>query len=100
MQDELNQFDKNSVWYLDLRLSHQSIVGTLWAFKNKWNENGLKKKKQKKQSNIGSTRLQRRIWNFEDTFAPVSKIEAIRIFLVYASYKHFNMFQIDVKSVS
>ena len=36
--------------------------------------------------------------DFEETFAPVARLEAIRITLAYASYKNFKLFQMDVKS--
>ena len=37
--------------------------------------------------------------DFEETFAPVARLEAIRITLAFASYKDFKHFQMDVKSV-
>ena len=36
--------------------------------------------------------------DFEETFAPVARLEAIRITLAYTSYKNFKLFQMDVKS--
>ena len=36
--------------------------------------------------------------DYEETFAPVARLEAIRIFLVFATSKGFNVFQMDVKS--
>ena len=36
--------------------------------------------------------------DFEETFAPVARLEAIQITLAYASYKNFKLFQMDVKS--
>nr|GEV34436.1 hypothetical protein [Tanacetum cinerariifolium] len=35
--------------------------------------------------------------NFEESFAPVARMEAIRIFLAYAAHKSFSVFQMDVK---
>ena len=37
--------------------------------------------------------------DFEETFAPVARLEAIRMTLAFASYKDFKLFQMDVKSV-
>nr|GEY52727.1 retrovirus-related Pol polyprotein from transposon TNT 1-94 [Tanacetum cinerariifolium] len=37
--------------------------------------------------------------NYDETFTPVTRMEAIRIFLAYATYMHFIVFQMDVKSV-
>ena len=36
--------------------------------------------------------------DFEETFAPVARLEAIRIFLAFAASKGFKVFQMDVKS--
>jgi len=36
--------------------------------------------------------------DFENTFAPVARLEAMRITLAYVSYKNFKLFQMDVKS--
>ena len=41
MQEELNQFERNKVWHLVPRPSHQSIIGTKWVFRNKLDELGL-----------------------------------------------------------
>ena len=36
--------------------------------------------------------------NFDETFAPVARLEAIRIFLAYAAHANFKVYQMDVKS--
>nr|GFA22445.1 retrovirus-related Pol polyprotein from transposon TNT 1-94 [Tanacetum cinerariifolium] len=36
--------------------------------------------------------------DYDETFAPVARIEAIRLFLAYAAYKDFTVFQMDVKT--
>nr|GFD30499.1 retrovirus-related Pol polyprotein from transposon TNT 1-94 [Tanacetum cinerariifolium] len=36
--------------------------------------------------------------DFEESFAPVARMEAIRIFLAYAAHKSFTVFQMDVKT--
>ena len=36
--------------------------------------------------------------DFEETFAPVARLEAIQIFLAFAASKGFKVFQMDVKS--
>lgn len=40
MQEKLNQFKRNDVWYLIERPSDKNVIGTKWIFKNKFNENG------------------------------------------------------------
>nr|GFC89556.1 copia protein [Tanacetum cinerariifolium] len=36
--------------------------------------------------------------DYDETFAPVARIEAIRLFLAYAAHKDFTIFQMDVKT--
>jgi len=35
---------------------------------------------------------------FEETFAPIARLEAIRMFLEFSCYKNFKVYQMDVKS--
>nr|GEY84033.1 hypothetical protein [Tanacetum cinerariifolium] len=37
--------------------------------------------------------------DYDETFAPVTRIEAIRLFLAYAAHKDFTVFQMDIKTV-
>nr|GEZ49620.1 retrovirus-related Pol polyprotein from transposon TNT 1-94 [Tanacetum cinerariifolium] len=37
--------------------------------------------------------------DFEESFAPVARLEAVRIFIAYATYKSFPIYQMDVKTV-
>ncbi|GJR78306.1 retrovirus-related pol polyprotein from transposon TNT 1-94 [Tanacetum coccineum] len=36
--------------------------------------------------------------DFEESFAPVARLEAVQMFVAYAAYKNFTVFQIDVKT--
>ena len=36
--------------------------------------------------------------DYDETFAPVARLEAIRILLAFASFMDFKLFQMDVKS--
>jgi hypothetical protein len=36
--------------------------------------------------------------NFDETYAPVARLESIRILLAYATYHGFKLYQMDVKS--
>jgi len=40
MQEELNQFQRNDIWDLIIKLDHKNIIGTKWVFRNKLNEKG------------------------------------------------------------
>nr|GFC90511.1 retrovirus-related Pol polyprotein from transposon TNT 1-94 [Tanacetum cinerariifolium] len=36
--------------------------------------------------------------DFEESFAPVARLEAVRLFIAYAAHKSFNIYQMDVKT--
>ena len=40
MQDELNQFTRNDVWFLVSKTNDMNIIGTKWVFRNKMDEDG------------------------------------------------------------
>nr|GFA24751.1 ribonuclease H-like domain-containing protein [Tanacetum cinerariifolium] len=72
------------------------IIGTKWVFRNKKNERGILVKKKARLVVQGHT--QEEGIYYEEVFAPVARIEAIRLFLAYASFIGFMVYQIDVKS--
>ena len=82
MQDELNQFQRNEVWCLVPRLSHQSIIRTKLVFRNKMNENGEITRNKAKLVAQGYS--QEDEIDFEKTYAPVTRLEIIRILLAFA----------------
>ncbi|KAJ9552315.1 hypothetical protein OSB04_016360 [Centaurea solstitialis] len=96
MQDELLQFVLQHVWDLvDLPCGHRAI-GTRWIFRNKKDERGIVIKNKARLVAQGYT--QEEGIDYDEVFAPVARIEAIRLFLAYASFKHFKVYQMDVKS--
>ncbi|GKE35886.1 putative ribonuclease H-like domain-containing protein, partial [Tanacetum coccineum] len=71
-------------------------IGTKWVFKNKKDERGIVIKNKARLVAQGYT--QEEGIDYDEVFAPVARIEAIRLFLAYASFKDFIMYQMDVKS--
>ncbi|KAI0488458.1 hypothetical protein KFK09_028290 [Dendrobium nobile] len=96
MQEELNQFVRNDVWELVERPKGQSVVGTKWVFKNKVNDSGVGVRNKARLVAKGYNQIEG--IDFEETFAPVARLEAIRVLLAFACYKGFKLFQMDVKS--
>ncbi|KAJ9543932.1 hypothetical protein OSB04_023639 [Centaurea solstitialis] len=96
MQEELLEFVLQHVWDLvDLPRGHR-VIGTKWIFKNKTDERGIVIKNKARLVAQGYT--QEEGIDYDDVFAPVARIEAIRLFLAFASYKGFKVYQMDVKS--
>nr|GEW46707.1 hypothetical protein [Tanacetum cinerariifolium] len=97
MQQELLQFKIQNVWVLVDCPKGVRPIETKWVLKNKKDERGIVIRNKARLVAQGHTQEER--INYEEVFAPVAKIEAIRLFLAYASYMGFTVYQMDVKSV-
>ncbi|GJS54891.1 retrovirus-related pol polyprotein from transposon TNT 1-94 [Tanacetum coccineum] len=84
MQEELNQFERNKVWTLIPKPHRRTIIGTKWIWKNKMDEEGVVTKNKARLVAQGYN--QQEGIDYEETFAPVARLEAINIFLAYAAY--------------
>ncbi|GJS41481.1 retrovirus-related pol polyprotein from transposon TNT 1-94 [Tanacetum coccineum] len=96
MQEELNQFERNKVWTLVPKPHGKTIIGTKWIWKNKMYKNGIVIKNKARLVAQGYN--QQKGIDYKETFAPIARLEAIRIFLAYAAYMGFMVYQMDVKS--
>ncbi|KAI4387451.1 hypothetical protein MLD38_005281 [Melastoma candidum] len=96
MQEELNQFERNKVWTLVPKPDNRSIIGTKWVFRNKLDESGAVVRNKARLVAKGYS--QEEGIDFDETFAPVARLEAIRLLLAYACYNNFKLYQMDVKS--
>ncbi|KAJ9557281.1 hypothetical protein OSB04_011895 [Centaurea solstitialis] len=96
MQEELLQFKRNKVYRLVPRPQDKSIIKTKWIFRNKKDESGVIVRNKARLVAKGYS--QQEGIDYDETFAPVARIEAIRIFLAYAAHKNIKVFQMDVKS--
>ena len=96
MQEELNQFEMNQVWELVDRPAKTKVIGTTWVFKNKKDDQG--NIVRNKSRLVAQGYNQREGIDFEDSYAPVARLEAIRMILAFAAYKDFVVYQMDVKS--
>ncbi|GJU68541.1 retrovirus-related pol polyprotein from transposon TNT 1-94, partial [Tanacetum coccineum] len=97
MQEELTQFKTNDVWCLVPPLENQTIIGTKWVFKNKLDENGVVSRNKARLVAQGYN--QQEGIDFDETYAPVARLESIRILLAHACAHDFKLFQMDVKSI-
>jgi len=96
MQEELNNFTRNKVWSLVER-PKQNIIGTKWVFRNKQDEHGVVTRNKARLVAQGYTQIEG--LDFGETYAPVARLESIRILLAYATHHDFKLYQMDVKSV-
>ncbi|KAL4366735.1 hypothetical protein GQ457_05G021070 [Hibiscus cannabinus] len=84
MQDELNQFERSKVWTLVERPNDKSSIGTKWVFRNKLDESG--NIVRNKARLVAQGYNQEEVIDFDETYAPVARMEAIRMLLAFALY--------------
>ncbi|GKG12934.1 retrovirus-related pol polyprotein from transposon TNT 1-94, partial [Tanacetum coccineum] len=73
MQEELHEFERLEVWELVPPPDKAFIISLKWIYKVKLDD-------------------------FEESFAPVARLEAIRIFLAFAAHMNMVIYQMDVKT--
>ena len=96
MNEELEQIEKNNTLELVPRPNDKNVIGTKWIFKNKLNKNG--DATRNKARLVCKDYFQQEGIDFEETFALVARLEALRMFLALSSFQKFKVFQMDVKS--
>jgi len=97
MQEELHQFEMNKVWHLEPQPEDRTIIGTKWAFKNKLDELGTVIRNKARLVVQGYN--QEEGIDYEETFAPVARLKAIRILIAFAAHMGIKLYQMDAKSV-
>ncbi|GKE34938.1 retrovirus-related pol polyprotein from transposon TNT 1-94, partial [Tanacetum coccineum] len=96
MQDEIHEFDQLQVWELVPQPYCVMIIALKWIYKVKLNEYGDVLKNMARM--VAKGYRQEEGINFEESFAPAARIEAIRIFIANAASKNMTIYQMDVKT--
>ncbi|GJU56138.1 retrovirus-related pol polyprotein from transposon TNT 1-94 [Tanacetum coccineum] len=96
MQEELHQFDGLQVWELIDKPFGKTVIKLKWLWKNK------KDKDQtiihNKAQLVAKGYAQEEGIDFEESFTPVARLEAVWIFIAYAAHKSFPIYQMDMKT--
>ncbi|GKD82883.1 putative ribonuclease H-like domain-containing protein, partial [Tanacetum coccineum] len=96
MQEELHEFDRLEVWELVPRPDKVMIITLKWIYKVKLDEmGGILKNKARL---VARGYRQEEGIDFEESFALVARLDAIRIFLAYAAHMNMIVYQMDVKT--
>ncbi|GJW34162.1 retrovirus-related pol polyprotein from transposon TNT 1-94 [Tanacetum coccineum] len=96
MQEELKEFECLGVWVLVPRPDKVMVITLKWIYKVKLDElGGILKNKARL---VARGYRQEEGINFEESFAPVARLEAIRIFLAFAAHMNMVVYQMDVKT--
>nr|GFC71091.1 retrovirus-related Pol polyprotein from transposon TNT 1-94 [Tanacetum cinerariifolium] len=97
IQEELNEFERHEVWELVSRPDKVMDITLKWIYKVKLDElGGIVKNKARL---VARGYRQEEGINFEESFASVARLEAIRNFLAYSAHKNMVVYQMDVKTV-
>ncbi|GJV46238.1 putative ribonuclease H-like domain-containing protein [Tanacetum coccineum] len=92
----LSQIEPKKVWNLVDLPKGKRAIGTKWVYRNKKDERGIVVRNKARLVAQGYT--QEEGIDYDEVFAPVARIEAIRLFLAYASFMGLIVYQMDVKS--
>jgi hypothetical protein len=76
-------------------MKDKNVVGTKWIKKNKVNENGKVIRNKERLVCKGYAHVEG--IEFEETFSLLARLESIRMFLAFACFKIFKIYQMDVK---
>ena len=82
MHEELHNFTRNQVWKLVERPMDHNVIGTKWVFRNKQDQDGIVIRNTARLMAQGYTQVEG--LEFGEIYAPVARLEAIRILLAYA----------------
>jgi hypothetical protein len=96
MKQELQSVEKNKMWELaDLPAGHRPIT-LKWVFKLKKDKNGAVTKHKARLVARGF--VQQEGVDYDDAFAPVARMESVRVFLALAAQEGWRVHHMDVKS--
>jgi hypothetical protein len=96
MKEELKMIEKNQTWELVDRPQHKKAIGVKWIFRTKMNSDGSMNKYKARLVVKGYAQMFG--VDFSETFAPVAKMDTIRMLLAFAAQKGWTLHQMDVKS--
>nr|GEW27387.1 hypothetical protein [Tanacetum cinerariifolium] len=96
MQEELHQFNRLDVWELVDRPLCKNVINMKWLWKNRRDEENTVI--QNKSLLVAKGYAQKEGVDFEESFAPVARLEAVWLFIAYAAHKYFTIYQMDVKT--
>nr|GFA21106.1 retrovirus-related Pol polyprotein from transposon TNT 1-94 [Tanacetum cinerariifolium] len=94
MQEELDQFARLKVWRLVPQPKGKTSIKTKWIFKNMKDKSTLVIRNKAMLVAVGYS--QQEGIDYDETFAPIARIKAIRLFLAHVAHKDFTVFQMDV----
>nr|GFA71921.1 hypothetical protein [Tanacetum cinerariifolium] len=89
-------FDRLEVWELVDRPLCKNVINMKWLWKNKRDEENIVIRNKSRL--VAKGYAQKEGVDFEESFAHVARLEAVRLFIAYAAHKSFTVYQMDVKT--
>ncbi|CAL8134899.1 unnamed protein product [Prunus armeniaca] len=96
MEDELSMIEKNGTWELVNIPSDKQVIGVKWVFKTKLNLDGLVQ--NNKARLVAKGYVQKPGIDYNETFAPVARLDTIKTLIALAAQKDWKLYQLEVKS--
>ncbi|CAL2240910.1 unnamed protein product [Prunus armeniaca] len=96
MDAEIETIEKNGTWELVERPTDKPVIGVKWVFKTKLNLDGTVQKHKARL--VAKGYAQKPGIDYNETFAPVARLDTIRTLIALAAQKGWKLFQLDVKS--
>nr|GEU85805.1 hypothetical protein [Tanacetum cinerariifolium] len=93
--EKLHQFDRLDAWELVDRPLCTNVINLKWLWKNKRNEENTVIRN--KSCLVAKGYVQKEGVDFEESFVPIARLEAVRLFIAYAAHKSITVYQMDVK---
>jgi hypothetical protein len=90
MDEELDQIEKNDTWELVPRPKNKNVINTKWVFRNKLNEDGQVTRNKARLVCKGYAQIEG--IDFEETYAPIARMETIHFILAYAYSKNVKVY--------
>ncbi|GJR62542.1 retrovirus-related pol polyprotein from transposon TNT 1-94 [Tanacetum coccineum] len=94
--EELQQFDRLDVWELVDRPLCKNVINLKWIWKNKRDEENTVIRNKARL--VAKGYAQKEGIDFEESFAPVARLEVVRLFILYDAHKSFTIYQMDIKT--
>ena len=96
MDDEIKAIERNATWALTDLPRGQKTIGVKWVYKTKLEDNGEVDKYKARL--VAKGYKQEFGVDYKEVFAPVARLDTIRLVIALAAQHSWPVFQLDVKS--
>jgi hypothetical protein len=95
MNEEIDAIERNNTWELEYLPEDKNCIGVKWIYKTKLNVEGKFEKHKERLAAHGFN--QQLNYDYNETFAPVARLDTVRMMLAINSHNKWCMYHMDVK---